>query len=180
MDWTSAPIIEDAPLEPAHRRFLPAWIFAVSGRIEEFLEGQRAQLPLWLAVTFGAGIAAWLWLAGTAQWAAFIALWLSISLTGISVGRSRTGRALLLGGLSMAAGCALILANARLEGMLAITPWQVRGDNLKLTSAKLKAANGNISKAAREAGVDRSNFKRLLREYGVLGDGSLVDEQPET
>ncbi len=36
--------------------------------------------------------------------------------------------------------------------------------------AKLAAAGGNISRAAREAGVDRSNFKRLLREYGV-GDG---------
>jgi two-component system response regulator HydG len=33
--------------------------------------------------------------------------------------------------------------------------------------AQLKAANGNISKAARAAGVDRSNFKRLLREFGV-------------
>jgi DNA-binding NtrC family response regulator len=39
-------------------------------------------------------------------------------------------------------------------------------------SAKLKAAGGNISKAARDAGVDRSNFKRLLRDYNVA-DSSM-------
>ncbi len=44
--------------------------------------------------------------------------------------------------------------------------------------AKLASAGGNISKAAREAGVDRSNFKRLLREYEVAdnGDGGADDE----
>jgi hypothetical protein len=58
MDWTSAPIIEDAPLEPAPRRFLPAWISAISGRLEAFLERERAQLALWFVAAFGAGIAA--------------------------------------------------------------------------------------------------------------------------
>jgi two-component system response regulator HydG len=38
--------------------------------------------------------------------------------------------------------------------------------------AKLKAAAGNISKAARASGMDRSNFKRLLREYDVITDGN--------
>ncbi|OGQ21995.1 MAG: Fis family transcriptional regulator [Deltaproteobacteria bacterium RBG_16_71_12] len=44
--------------------------------------------------------------------------------------------------------------------------------------AKLAGSGGNISKAAREAGVDRSNFKRLLREYGVGegGDGTPDEE----
>lgn len=108
MDWTSAPIIVDAPLEPAHRSFLPAWFSAISGRIEAFLERERAQLPLWFAVAFGAGIAAWLWLLEPGQWAAFIALALAAALAGVSSGPSRAGRALLLGGLAMAAGCALI------------------------------------------------------------------------
>ena len=112
MDWTSAPIIVDAPLEPAHRRFLPptiqAWISAIFGRIEAFLERERAQLPLWFAVAFATGIAAWLWLPGPAQWAAFITLVVGMGLTGLSAGPGRAGRALLLGGLAMAAGCALV------------------------------------------------------------------------
>ena len=44
-------------------------------------------------------------------------------------------------------------------------------------AAKLAASGGNISKAAREAGVDRSNFKRLLREYGVSGEGEAVSDE---
>jgi DNA-binding NtrC family response regulator len=42
--------------------------------------------------------------------------------------------------------------------------------------AKLKLAKGNISQAARDSGMDRSNFKRLLREYGVVGDGIVSQE----
>jgi two-component system response regulator HydG len=46
-------------------------------------------------------------------------------------------------------------------------------------TAQLTAANGNISKAARAAGVDRSNFKRLLREFGVAvestADGDTIE-----
>ena len=53
MEWVSAPNIEDGPLEPARRRFS----FAGSARrlqaVEEFLEVERAQLPLWLVASFG-------------------------------------------------------------------------------------------------------------------------------
>jgi two-component system response regulator HydG len=45
--------------------------------------------------------------------------------------------------------------------------------------AKMSAANGNISKAAREAGVDRSNFRRLLREYGVGGADAQSSQEGE-
>ena len=39
-------------------------------------------------------------------------------------------------------------------------------------TTKMRQADGIISKAARDAGMDRSNFKRLLREYGVhVGKG---------
>ena len=108
MDWTSAPNTEDAPLEPAPPSFLFLRISAVSGRIEAFLERERAQLPLWFAVAFAAGIAAWLWLPGPSQWTAFIAIALGLAAAGPVLGPSRRGRALLSGGLAMAAGCALI------------------------------------------------------------------------
>src|SRR4030095_1841834 len=108
MDWTSAPIIEDAPLEPAHRRFLSAWISAVSGRHEAFLERERAQLPLWFAAAFGAGIAAWLWLPGPRRWTAFSIAALGVAVTGLAAKGHRLALALLLGGFAMAAGCMLI------------------------------------------------------------------------
>ncbi len=108
MDWTSAPIIEDAPLEPAPRRFLPARISAVSGQLEAFLERERAQLPLWFVAAFGFGTAAWLWLPGPRQWTAFVILSLGMAVAGLAAGQGRLGRAMMLGGLAMAAGCALI------------------------------------------------------------------------
>lgn len=141
MDWTSAPIIEDAPLEPAHRRFLPSWISAISGRIEAFLERERAQLPLWFVVAFGAGIAAWLWLPDARQWTAFLILALGVAATGVSAGPARSSRALLLGGLAMAAGCALIwwrsdrVASPRLERPT-VTTFEARVEKVESRAAK--------------------------------------------
>jgi len=108
MDWVSAPNIEDAPAEPARIRFSFTRLRAAHTAIEAVLERERAQLPLWFTVAFGVGIAAWLWLPGPARWAAFIALALSLAAAGLAVGAGRIGRALLFGGLAMAAGCALI------------------------------------------------------------------------
>ena len=108
MDWTSAPITVDAPLEPARASFLFQRFSAVSGRVEQFLEQERAQLPLWFAVAFGMGVAAWLWLPGEREWTAFLILAAGMASAGLSLGPSRSGRALLLGGFATAAGCALI------------------------------------------------------------------------
>ncbi len=108
MDWTSAPIIEDAPLEPAHRRFLPAKFGHFFSRVEAFLERERAQLPLWFTVAFGAGIAAWLWLPGPSQWTAFMALALGLASAGLALGPGRSSRALAFSGVALAVGCGLI------------------------------------------------------------------------
>src|SRR5262245_42046312 len=105
MDWTCAPNIVDAPLEPARRRFLPAWFSAFFGRIEAFLECEQAQLPSWLVVSLGVGIAAWLWMPGPAQWSGFIMMSLGVAAAGSTVGASRAGRALIYGGLAAALGC---------------------------------------------------------------------------
>jgi competence protein ComEC len=96
-------------------------ISAVSKRIEEFLERERAQLPLWFAVAFGTGIAAWFWLPGERQWAVFMVLALGLAAAGLTLGQARSGRALMLGGLALAAGCSLIwwrsdfVASSRLD-----------------------------------------------------------------
>jgi competence protein ComEC len=108
MDWTSAPITVDAPLEPAHRPFLPVEISAVFGQVEAFLERERAQLPLWFVTAFGWGIAAWLWGSGPEQWIAVVLVGFGVATAGMLSGPSRIGRSMLFGGLALAAGCGLI------------------------------------------------------------------------
>jgi competence protein ComEC len=113
MALVSAPNIEDAPLEPARLRFSDRLAQRHESRIEAFLEAERGQLPLWFVAAFAGGIAAWLWLPGPAQWSAFIMLALGMAIGGIAfggrgAGQGRLGRALLLGGLALAAGSALI------------------------------------------------------------------------
>lgn len=140
MDWTSAPNIEDAPLEPAPRRFLPAWISAVSGQLEAFLGRERAQLPLWFVAAFGVGIAAWLWLPGPRQGTAFAFMALGTALGGLVAGQGRLGRAMSLGGLAMAAGGALIwwrgdqIASPRLD-RLQVTSFEATVDPVESRAA---------------------------------------------
>ncbi len=112
MAWVSAPNIEDAPLEHAPTRFSFGFAKHIEARIETFLEAERGQLPLWFVAAFAAGIAAWLWLPAPAQWQAFIILALGIAAGGLAWGRGRLGRALVLGGLAMAAGSGLIWGRA--------------------------------------------------------------------
>ena len=141
MEWVSAPNIEDAPEEPAERRFFHPFLRGFAGRIEAFLERERAQLPLWFAAAFGAGIAAWLWLPGPRQWAAFLILALGAASVGFMTGANRRGRALLLGGIAMAAGCALIwlrsdwVAAPRLERP-AVVSFEGRVERMETRAAK--------------------------------------------
>jgi competence protein ComEC len=82
-------------------------------RIEAWLEGERDQLPLWLPVMLGLGIAGWFMLPDRASWTALIAAALGLALAGVAVGLARrTGFALLAGGLAIAGGCALAWAKA--------------------------------------------------------------------
>ncbi len=75
--------------------------------IERWLEAERAQLPLWLPVALGGGIAAWFLLPDSPRWIGFLLFSGAIALLGLAL-PGRLGRALLLCGLTMAAGCALI------------------------------------------------------------------------
>jgi competence protein ComEC len=78
-------------------------------RIEDQLERERDQLPLWLPVALGLGIAMWFTLAEAADWAGFMLAALALSLWGFALGWSkRLGRSLALGGILAVAGCGLI------------------------------------------------------------------------
>ena len=72
MQWTSAPNIGKAPLPQRARELWKARFAEWNGELEKLLEAERAQLPPWIVVGFGSGIAAWFGLDGPGQWAAFL------------------------------------------------------------------------------------------------------------
>lgn len=78
-------------------------------KLERQLECERDQLPLWVPVALGCGIACWFNLANPAWWLAFISLCGAVCLIAITRGRHRrAGKALFCFALLAAIGCALI------------------------------------------------------------------------
>src|SRR5256885_1000304 len=94
MQWTSAPNIGEAPLPQRARGYWKTRFSALHEELEKLLEAERAQLPPWVVVAFGAGIAAWFALDDLRQWAAFLCLTAAIALIGFVQGGGRKGRAL--------------------------------------------------------------------------------------
>jgi competence protein ComEC len=112
MQWTSAPNIGEAPLPQRARGYWKTRISAVGEELERFLEVERAQLPPWVVVGFGAGIAGWLALGTPAEWLAFLCIAAALGLLGFFIGQGRAGRALGWFALAATLGCALIWARA--------------------------------------------------------------------
>lgn len=78
-------------------------------RIELWLEAERDQLPLWLPVAIGAGIAVWLMLSWQEQWIAFLLAMIGMAAAATAVGRGGwLSRVLAIGALGAALGCGLI------------------------------------------------------------------------
>ncbi|MET0309131.1 MAG: ComEC/Rec2 family competence protein [Sphingomonas sp.] len=77
------------------------------GGVEHWLEAEREQLVLWLPVMLGAGIAAWFLLPDSGRWTGFVAAGGALGSIGALLG-GRLGRVVLVAGLTMAMGCALI------------------------------------------------------------------------
>jgi competence protein ComEC len=112
MQWTSDPNIGEAPLPQRARGYWKARFSAVHEELEKLLEVERAQLPPWLAVGFGSGIAAWFALDQPGQWSAFLCIAAALALAGFVVGGGRSGRALGWFALTALLGCALVWARA--------------------------------------------------------------------
>ena len=113
MQWMSAPNIAGAPLPQRARGYWKARVGAARGGLEAFLERERAHLPPWCAVGFGAGIAAWFALTSQLQWQAFLCISAALALGGFAVsGGGRTERAIAWFSLAAMLGCALIWARA--------------------------------------------------------------------
>nr|WP_240047649.1 ComEC/Rec2 family competence protein [Sphingomonas panacisoli] len=78
------------------------------GALELWLEAERDQLPLWLPVALGGGIAAWFVLSDPAQWIASMCCLAALALAATAVGRhGRAGRAVAIGAAVAALGIGL-------------------------------------------------------------------------
>ncbi|HEY0627073.1 MAG TPA: ComEC/Rec2 family competence protein [Allosphingosinicella sp.] len=99
-----APSIADAPLQTGVGRFFSR----ASERLERLFEAERDQLPLWLPVGLGLGIAAWFALPDSASWTAFLLASGALFFGFLTAGGTRWGRALAIFSLAVALGCGLI------------------------------------------------------------------------
>ena len=112
MQWTSAPNIGEAPLPQRARGYWKAPFSAAGEGLEKLLEAERAQLPPWVVVGFGAGIGAWFSLPDPQQWKAFLCVAAALALIGFALGSGRSGRALGWFALAATVGCTLIWARS--------------------------------------------------------------------
>jgi len=112
MQWTSAPNIGEAPLPQRARGYWKARFSAAREALEQRLEAERAQLPPWLVIGFGSGIAAWFALGSPVEWKACLCLAAGSALGGFILIPGRAGRALGWFALAATLGCALIWGRA--------------------------------------------------------------------
>jgi competence protein ComEC len=144
MNWTSAPTIEDASLEPARRLFSPPILILIRDRIETFLEAERAQLPLWFVASFGFGIAAWFTLGTSYGWTGVICLGAGVAAVGFGWGGSRTARALAGFGIALALGCAIVWARAERVAAPVLDRPQMAEIAGKIERVETLAAKGDL------------------------------------
>jgi len=112
MQWTGAPNIGEAPLPQQARGYWKALFGVTQERLERLLEAEREQLPPWLAVGFGSGIAAWFALGTPGEWKAFLCVAAGLALFGFILGNGRLGRAIGSFALAATIGCALVWARS--------------------------------------------------------------------
>ena len=108
MQWTSAPNIEGAPLPQRARGYWGARFSAVREKVETFLEAERAQLPAWFVVGFGAGVVAWFALDSRDQWLALLMIGSGVAIACFTIKGGRAERSAAWFALAVTAGCALV------------------------------------------------------------------------
>ena len=112
MQRTSAPNIAGAPLPERARSFWKARFAEWNEGLEGLLEAERAQLPPWLVVGFGTGIAGWFARDDARAWGSFLCLAVAICLASFALGSGRAGRAFGWFAIAATLGCSLVWARS--------------------------------------------------------------------
>jgi len=107
-DDARAPSIGGRPLQRAVTG-LVSRLRQVNARLESLFDAERDQLPLWLPIGFGLGIAAWFALPDPATWRLFMIGSLALALLCLAAApATRWGRALSIFCFASVIGCALV------------------------------------------------------------------------
>jgi competence protein ComEC len=109
----SATSIADGPGQTGWSGRIGPFFKRASERLEAVAEEERDQLPLWLPVGLGLGVAAWFWLPDKGCWSAFLLLAAALALIPLALAPgTRWGRAASIFAFAAALGCALIWLKA--------------------------------------------------------------------
>lgn len=140
----SAPNIEVAPLEPARSSYLPEIIKRLGVRVEEFLESERAQLPLWFVVAVGLGIVSWVVLPGRTAWIGLMVMGAGLAMAGIPIRHLRMGRAVIGVSIGLLIGLMLIGVRSEMVGTPRLERPLVISYTGKVERVQSLAARGDI------------------------------------
>ncbi len=109
----SAPSIAAEPLQTSRPAAILSRISAIGAKLEERLDREREQVPLWLPVGLGLGVAAWFRLPDARGWTAFVLVAAAFAIAPIAlVPGTRRGKAIALFALAATLGCINIWSRA--------------------------------------------------------------------
>lgn len=144
-DGMSAPSIAARRRKPAPGAWLSARLAAVDRRLEAFCDAERDQLPLWLPVGLGLGIAAWFALPGATGWIAFVASSAGAALGVAALGAGRLwGKAGAIFCLAALIGCALIWLRSEAKGAEPLPYPRMAAFEAEVESVRALPARGAI------------------------------------
>jgi competence protein ComEC len=147
--------------------------------IERALEKQQAQLPLWLPIFFGLGIALWFVLPTRMGWVSVIACGFGFALAGIAYGASkRLGFALIIAGLMTSTGCGLVWWRAVSVGGLTLTKPQIAEVSGRIIKVERLAAREQVRlriKTEQQADAGKPALPSEIR-VSIRGEDALLNE----
>ncbi len=136
--------------------------------IEQFLDSERSQTPLWLPVMFGLGIALWFIIPTRTGWIALIAFAVAMIALGIAIGRmKRVGAALMWGGGMMLLGISLIWSRAEM-----LSP-------VRLTRPIVVDLSAQVERVEHQAAFERFRLTLAPTRGSGLPDRIRVTVRPE-
>ncbi|MBB5713954.1 ComEC/Rec2 family competence protein [Sphingomonas aerophila] len=142
---------------PAGQFGLGARARAVLDQIEHWLEAERDQLPLWLPVSVGTGVALWFVLPNAHGWLAAMLFAVGLALAALALGRGgRLGRVIAIGAIGVALGTGLVWWRAERAAAPVLNRPVVARFTARVDAVEMLGARGlvRVTLSSRGAGVD--------------------------